>query len=502
MTRAVGYVRLSNLTEQTTSPARQREQIESYARARGWELVQIVEDLGESGSRVGKGLERPGLQAIRERWEAGEQFVLVVAKLDRLARNVRDFATIAEDAQAHGCSLAVVTEGLDLSTPTGRFVATILAAFAEMEAEQIRERIVAMRADVRSNHAGRYMGGTVPYGYRAAPRPEGGKTLVLDEAEAARVVEAASRVLEGHTLYSIVMDWNRAGVPSKKGGTWSTVTLHTLLTGYAVLGVQSHGGEPVRDEGGTLLAAFPPVLDTGTWGEVRGILERNQRGPRRRAPAQLLAGLARCGVCGNTLYSRTQRGRAPIYQCNGRGQGNGCTLGGVTVHNLDAEVVRQFLNRCRNHVILRRVQQQSDNSVQLAEVEDAIRATTRQLAEDDGPGDTTLARLAELKGRRAQLRTSPGSADVLDWLGYADAYWQNATLAERTALLRQVLDAVLVTGGHRHGGVFDPDRVTLEWSETAAWTGAQEAEGEQVWLVLGGMPAGSYTIRGGAPLLD
>lgn len=478
--RAVGYVRLSNLTEATTSPARQREQITAYCAARGWELVELVEDLGESGSRVGKGLERPGLARIRGAWDQYD--VLVTAKLDRLARNVRDFATLAEDAQANGCALAVVAEGLDLSTPTGRFVATILAAFAEMEADQIRERIVAMRTDVRANHAGRYMGGTLPYGYRTAPRPEGGKTLVPDDAEAARVREAAARVLSGETLYGICQEWNTTGVLSKKGGKWSTVALHTVLTGYAVAGVQSHGGTPDRGDDGTLLSTFPPVLDRDTWGRVRGVLERSAAKPRARRPAQMLAGLARC-VCGQPLYSRKQRNRPPLYVCNGRSV-TGCKVGGVTAHNLDAEVERRLLESRGHYLVALRVERQTEDAGELADVEEAIRATTRRLAEDDDDTDD-LARLVELKARRSTLRAQPETVTSVELLGNLSTYWRDAGTAERTDALRTWVEAIVVSPGQRHGGVFDPSRVEVLWTDAAPELDVEAERGATPVLLLG-----------------
>ncbi|WP_344113979.1 recombinase family protein [Nocardioides humi] len=487
-------MRLSNLTEVTTSPERQREQIRAYCEARGWDLVDIVEDLGESGSRVGKGLERPGLQRIRNDWTRYD--VIVSAKLDRLARNVRDFTSLAEEARDNGCDLAVVSEGLDLSTPTGRFVATILAAFAEMEADQIKERILAMRTDVRTNHMGRFMGGMVPYGYRPAPRAAGGSTLVVDEAEAALIQEAARRALAGETLYSITNDWNARGLTSKHAKPWIATTLHGVLTGYPVIGAQSHKGEPLRDGNGVVVEVYPAILDRSTWGQLRAILERQKATTRRRKPALMLAGLAVCGGCGTRLYSRTRPGgKPPLYECNGRRQGNGCRVGTITAHNLDAEVERQVLGRFSDHVVLRRVQEQNDHTDELAEVEEAIRQTTRQLAEDDADEQQTLARLGELKGRRARLRATPETTEVLRWLAYGDTYWAEADMGTRRELLQELLEGVKVTGSNTRGGGFDPSRVSLDWSETGWWMAGQEVTGSQPWLVLGGMPQGACEVR-------
>lgn len=456
---AIGYIRLSNLTEATTSPERQREQITSYCGARGWHLVDLVEDLGESGSRVGKGLARPGLTRIRDNWEHLD--VLVVAKLDRLARNVRDFASIMEEAAAHDAVLAVVQEGLDLSTSVGRFVATILAAFAEMEAEQIKERVTSMRADARVNHVGRFMGGTVPFGYRKAPRAAGGKTLVVDEAQAVLVREAARRVLDGDTLYAISTDWNARGITTKYGKRWMGQTVRNILTGNSLIGAQSHSGEPLRDAQGVILEVFPPILDRGTWEQLRGRLIKPGRVPSRRLPARLLSGVAVCGECGTRFYARTKTGgRRDLYECGGRRTGKGCGVGSVVADDLDAEVVRQLLDRLGWYHVIRRVEVATDNTTALAEVEEAIRETTRRLgAEDDD--EANMGRLVELKGRRAVLRQTPEVSEEAKPLGALADYWEASGFPERVRLLRDLLEAVRVSGVNVERGVLDAGRVEL-----------------------------------------
>jgi site-specific DNA recombinase len=92
----------------------------------------VIEDLDVSGSDNGKRLDGPGLRKIRQRWD--EFDVIIFAKLDRLARNVIDFRAFAEEAAEHGAALVSVDESLDLTSPSGKFVATILAAGSQHEA--------------------------------------------------------------------------------------------------------------------------------------------------------------------------------------------------------------------------------------------------------------------------------------------------------------------------------------------------------------------------------
>lgn len=458
--RAIGYVRLSNLTDQSTAPARQRAQIRAYCEAKGWELVDTVEDLDVSGSSVGLRLDRPGLQTVRARW--AEADVLVVAKLDRLARNVADFSALVEEAGGKGVALASVSEGLDLTTPAGRFVATILAAFAEMEAATIRARIMDSRAHLRE--AGRFAGGVVPYGYAAAPREGGGRTLVPYAAEAAVVQDAAADVLAGRPLYAVVRRLNDAGVPTKRGGHWDTVTLHRCLTGWSVTGVPSHKGRPVRGEDGEPLQAYPPILSRETFHRVRELLARKPRGGRARPPVQLLAAFARCGVCGSRIYSGTSRGQR-VYRCASAASGRSCGLGGVRAHLADPVVEDAVLGKYGSYPVVRVERQETDHGAELADVEHALQEATDALRGDDVDPAQVLTRVAELKSRRTALRGAPGASHVERHTGWTLAeYWAVSDTRERARLLAAVLDRVEILPG-RVGGVFDPERLRLVWSE-------------------------------------
>lgn len=176
--RAVVYIRLSSHrgdADPSTSPERQREACKAYALAKGWDLAVeigdggIVSDLNVSGSDKGLRLDRPGLRQIRDAFPSVD--VVIFAKLDRLARNVVDFRAFAEEAEGHGVALVSVAESLDLTTPSGRFVATILAAFAEMEAAAIASRTLEGIAGAVG--AGRWRGASAPYGYVSVPHASG-----------------------------------------------------------------------------------------------------------------------------------------------------------------------------------------------------------------------------------------------------------------------------------------------------------------------------------------
>ncbi len=150
--RVLGYARCST-TEQAESGlgiAAQEATIRSECQRRGWELVDVITDEGESG----KSLDRPGLQSVLERIATKEVDGLVAAKLDRISRSVRDFADLLEWFSATGASLVAVDVGVDTSTPGGKLVCSVFSAVSEWERDVIsartRDGLAALRAQGRA----------------------------------------------------------------------------------------------------------------------------------------------------------------------------------------------------------------------------------------------------------------------------------------------------------------------------------------------------------------
>jgi len=142
--RVIGYLRVSTASQEHGIDA-QRAAIAGEASRKGWQ-VQFIEDAGRSG----KSIERPGIQAALEALARGEAEALVVSKLDRLSRSMVDFARLLDLAANRGWSIIALDLNLDTSTPTGKLVASVMAAVAQWERETIglrtREGLAAARA--------------------------------------------------------------------------------------------------------------------------------------------------------------------------------------------------------------------------------------------------------------------------------------------------------------------------------------------------------------------
>jgi DNA invertase Pin-like site-specific DNA recombinase len=207
-TRVVGYCRVSleKMANEGVSLAAQEAKLRAYAALYGLELVDVIVDAGVSA----KTLDRPGLMRALERLRKGEADGLLIAKLDRLTRSVRDLGTLIEE-HFERAALLSVAENIDTRSAAGRLVLNVLASVAQWEREAIGERTSAAMAHLAAE--GRYTGGDAPYGL--ALRPDG----QLVEVPAEQEVLAAARKLRaaGLSLRAVAAELAAAGKFSRTG---------------------------------------------------------------------------------------------------------------------------------------------------------------------------------------------------------------------------------------------------------------------------------------------
>lgn len=151
MPRAALYVRCSTERQDT---AMQVEELQAVARQRGWDVVDVYEDAGVSGTARS----RPALDRLVADAKAGRVDVVVVWKLDRLARSVVHVCSLAECFTAWGVGLVSIRDAhVDSTTPSGKFTLAVLSAVAELERSLIVERVRCgiERARRNGKHLGR-----------------------------------------------------------------------------------------------------------------------------------------------------------------------------------------------------------------------------------------------------------------------------------------------------------------------------------------------------------
>lgn len=136
--RSIGYVRVSTerQADRGISLEAQEAKIRAMATVQGADLIDVIVDGGESA----KSLNRPGLQRLLEMVNKGEVQAIIIAKLDRLTRSVKDLCGLLELLEKRKVALVSVAESLDTSTAAGRLVITIMGAVSQWEREAIGER--------------------------------------------------------------------------------------------------------------------------------------------------------------------------------------------------------------------------------------------------------------------------------------------------------------------------------------------------------------------------
>jgi DNA invertase Pin-like site-specific DNA recombinase len=206
--RVVGYLRVST-DDQALGPAAQRAALEQWCEANGAELVAAFDDLGVSG---GAPLDRrPELVAALDALRPLGAGVLLVAKRDRLARDVMTAGYIEASAAKHGARVVSAAGEGEGDEPAAKLMRTIVDAFAAYELQVIRART---RAALEVKCARGQRTGSVPFGKRLGPD---GRTLEADPAEGAVVARVRALRAEGVSLRGIVAFLEREGVTGRTG---------------------------------------------------------------------------------------------------------------------------------------------------------------------------------------------------------------------------------------------------------------------------------------------
>ncbi len=227
MKRVAIYTRVSteDQAKEGFSLDAQMEKLQAYCSARGWEIAGKYVDNGYSGRDINRPAYKEMMENI-DRWD-----VLLVMKMDRIHRNSKNFMLMMENLNEKGKEFVSMTESLDTSTAMGRFVMDIIQRIAQLESEQIGERVyVGMRQKAKDGKG--MLGSPAPYGYEYR---NGNFVEVENEINAVRKIY--SMYLNGNSLGDIVSWLNESGAKTKRGGRWSKKTVARILSNPVYCGL-------------------------------------------------------------------------------------------------------------------------------------------------------------------------------------------------------------------------------------------------------------------------
>src|SRR5579872_5824926 len=209
---SVGYCRVSTdkQSEKGVSLDSQTDKIRAMAVVHGATLIEVVQDGGESA----KTLNRPGIQRVLGMVQRKQVQAVIIAKLDRLTRSVKDLCELLEVFERKGVALISVAESLDTSSAAGRLVINIMGAVSQWEREAIGERT---REALRHKRGQGERVGNIAFGYRLAAD---GKHVEPEPGEQAAVDEIRRLRSSGVSMRKIAAALNGRALTTRRGTAW------------------------------------------------------------------------------------------------------------------------------------------------------------------------------------------------------------------------------------------------------------------------------------------
>lgn len=306
--RVAIYIRVSTTHQiDKDSLPMQRQDLIAYAKLMlNTDDYVIFEDAGYSG----KNTDRPRFQEMMSQIRQGAFSHLLVWKIDRISRNLLDFATMYKELKDLGVVFVSKNEQFDTSTAMGEAMLKIILVFAELERNMTSERVTATMISRASN--GQWNGGRVPYGYNYNYETKDFSTNPI-EAEIVHLIhdkyeEMRSLVRESRYL-------NEKGLRTRAGNLWNPVSLHIILHNIFYCGdyrynvLKEGDRQKVKDESEwiTVEDHHDSIISREQKERVIAMLDANKRLDRKRNTYQsekyvhVFAGLLYCGNCGKPM---------------------------------------------------------------------------------------------------------------------------------------------------------------------------------------------------------
>jgi DNA invertase Pin-like site-specific DNA recombinase len=253
--RAALYARVSteDQAREGYSLDAQMRKLELYCRSRNWEPAGRFIDEGYSGRNT----ERPEymrMMTLIDHWD-----VILVMKMDRIHRNSVNFTAMMNSLKKKGKEFNSFYEKFDTTTANGRFVMDMMQRIAQLESEQIGERVkmgMKRKAELRAGN----LGSGHPYGY---VHSNGTLEIKHDEAETVRMMYEMR--IDGLSLKEIAEKLNANGVQAKQGGQWNKQSVHKILQNPLYAG-------KLRWDGVTRGAGHTAIIDASVFERLNGDL--------------------------------------------------------------------------------------------------------------------------------------------------------------------------------------------------------------------------------------
>lgn len=313
------YCRVSTQeqAEHGYSIGEQEERLRDYCRARGWVVSKAYVDAGYSGAKT----DRPALQELmKDIKRAHAPDIVIVWKLDRLSRSQKDTLYLVEDVfGANNVDFVSMNENFDTSTPFGKAMVGILSVFAQLEREQIKERM-GMGSVARAKSGLFHGGGNIPIGYDYVDGQ-----LLVNEYEAMQVRKIFEMFNAGESLHGIWRIFEERGYHTKFGSWPSSAAIRRTLLNPIYIGLVGYKKKRYPGQ-------HEPIITEEVFNTAQERMKK-MKASRQITPyraASLLGGFVWCNRCGARYSIRRSRRKSAegheveygYYACYSRSNSN------------------------------------------------------------------------------------------------------------------------------------------------------------------------------------
>jgi len=218
--KAIGYIRVSTeeQAESGLSLEHQKARIQAYATATDLEIISIIEDTASA-----KNMNRTGLQTALSLLKSKQANAIIILKLDRLTRSVKDLGELVQLFDKNEIALISVQDSINTTTAAGRFVLNILGSIAQWEREAIAERTSAA-LQIKKSRGERY-NKTIPFGYELS---KDGIHLIENTSEKKAVKFIINLKNKTMSYRQICAKLETKNIPTKNGGKWQAMTVRNI----------------------------------------------------------------------------------------------------------------------------------------------------------------------------------------------------------------------------------------------------------------------------------
>lgn len=356
------YVRVSTTSqmEEGYSIEEQKAKLESYCDIKDWHVYKVYTDGGFSGSTT----ERPALEQLIKDAQNKLFDTVLVYKLDRLSRSQKDTLYLIEDIfLKNNIEFVSLLENFDTSTPFGRAVIGLLSVFAQLEREQIKERMQLGKLG-RAKAGKSMMWAKTSYGYNYDKETG---SMTVNEYEALAVKEIFTSYLAGMSITKL-RDKINEEYPKKPA--WSYRTIRGILANPVYCGFNQYKGQ-------TFQGTHKPIISLADFEQTQRELAKRQQtakelsNPRPFQAKYMLSGLAQCGYCHAPLkvilgQKRKDGSRFKRYECYQR---HPRKTRGVTVYNDNKKCESGYYDmELLEHYVLTRIAQLQNDPDKIKEL--------------------------------------------------------------------------------------------------------------------------------------